>query len=276
MDKFLCPVDFSTYSLNALEYASKLLQIRKGNMTLIYIFSEKEFVHSLDGEKSEFDDLKQQAQKKLNGLADEIENEYGFECDFVLSIGDIDHSISQYAIRNGFDLIIMGTQGNGYNRKTIIGSRTLRTVQNTSVPVLTVPLEASFENWDSVVYASDYSKQDKITMQNLVSFIYPFRSRIRFVHVSNSNNMMNEKNYEEFKTELSSFLGYHKISYYLKEYKKDISSGIEEFVNEQQGDVLVLLKRKRNFFEKLMGSSVSTEITYLSTHPLLIYHEKSY
>ncbi|WP_375581378.1 universal stress protein [Marivirga tractuosa] len=85
---------------------------------------------------------------------------------------------------------------------------------------------------------------------------------------------MSAKSYEKFKTELSSFLGYDKISYYLKEYKKDISSGIEEFVNEQQGDLLVLLKRKRNFFEKLIGSSVSTEITYLSTHPLLIYHEK--
>ncbi|MGJ3235727.1 universal stress protein [Marivirga sp.] len=274
MDKFLCPVDFSAYSLNALEYASKLLQIRKGSMTLIHIFSEKEFLHSLEGEKSDFDDLKQHAKDKLSGLADEIEKEYEFECDFVLSIGEVNNSISQYAVNNDFDLIIMGTQGNGYSRKTIIGSRTLRTVENSAVPVLTVPLDADFKNWNSVVYASDYSDHDKITMQKLVSFIYPFRSRIRFVHVSHSKNVMSEKSYEEFKSELSSFLGYEKISYYLKEYKKDISSGIEEFVNEQQGDVLVLLKRKRNFFEKLLGNSVSTEITYLSTHPLLIYQEK--
>ncbi|SMG09670.1 Nucleotide-binding universal stress protein, UspA family [Marivirga sericea] len=274
MDKFLCPIDFSAYSLNAVEYAAKILQIRKGSMTLIHIFSEKEFLHAVEGEQSEFDDLKQHAKEKLTGLADEIENEYGFECDFVLSIGEVNNSISQYALKNGFDLIVMGTQGNGYNRKTIIGSRTLRTVQNASIPVLTVPLDADFKNWNSVVYASDYSEQDKITMQKLVSFIYPFRSRIRFVHVSHSNNVMSEKSYEKFKTELSSFLGYEKISYYLKEYKKDISSGIEEFVNEQQGDVLVLLKRKRNIFEKLIGSSVSTEITYLSTHALLIYHEK--
>jgi nucleotide-binding universal stress UspA family protein len=274
MDKFLCPIDFSAYSLNAVEYASKLLQIRKGSMTLIHIFSEKEFLQAVEGEKSEFNDLKQYAKEKLRGLADEIENEYGFECDFVLSIGEVNNSISQYALKNGFDLIVMVTQGNGYDRKTIIGSRTLRTVQNASIPVLTVPLDADFKNWNSVVYASDYSEQDKITMQKLVSFIYPFRSRIRFVHVSHSNNVMSAKSYEEFKTELSSFLGYDKISYYLKEYKKDISSGIEEFVNEQQGDVLVLLKRKRNFFEKLIGSSVSTEITYLSTHALLIYHER--
>lgn len=86
---------------------------------------------------------------------------------------------------------------------------------------------------------------------------------------------MNEKSYQEFKDELSSFLGYEKISYYLKEYKKDISSGIEEFVYEHNGDLLVLLKRKRNFLEKLIGNSVSTEVSYLSTHPLLIYHEES-
>ncbi|WP_375581376.1 universal stress protein [Marivirga tractuosa] len=187
MDKFLCPIDFSAYSLNALEYAAKLLQIRKGSMTLIHIFSEKEFLHALEGQKSDFNDLKDHAKEKLSSLADEIESEYGFECDFVLSIGEVNNSISQYAIKNEFDLIVMGTQGNGYSRKTIIGSRTLRTVQNATLPVLTVPLDADFKNWNSVVYASDYSDQDKITMQKLVSFIYPFRSRIRFVHVSHSN-----------------------------------------------------------------------------------------
>jgi nucleotide-binding universal stress UspA family protein len=274
MDKFLCPIDFSTYSINALEYAAKLLQVRKGSMTLIHIFSEKEFLHALEGEKSDFNDLKDHAKNKLSTLADEIESEYEFDCDFVLSIGEVNNSIAKYAHKNNFDLIVMGTQGIGYNRKTIIGSRTLRTVENSSIPVLTVPLDADFKGWNSVVYASDYSDDDKITMQKLVSFIYSFRSRIRFVHVSHSKNVMNENSYKEFKEELSSFLGYDKISYYLKEYKKNISSGIEEFVNEQQGDVLVLLKRKRNFFEKLMGNSVSTEITYLSTHPLLIYQEK--
>jgi nucleotide-binding universal stress UspA family protein len=274
MDKFLCPIDFSTYSLNALEYAAKILQVRKGNLTLIHIFSEKEFLHALDGEKSDFNDLKDHAKDKLYNLAEEIEQEYGFDCDVVLSIGDMNNSLSKYAHDNGYDLIVMGTQGNGYSRKTIIGSRTMRTVENSVVPVLTVPLEAEFSGWNSVVYASDYSEMDKIIMQKLVSFVYSFRSRIRFVHVSHSKNRMSEKSYQEFKEELSSFLGYDKISYYLKEYKKDISSGIEEFVNEQQGDVLVLLKRKRNFFEKILGNSVSTEITYLSTHPLLIYHEK--
>ena len=273
MDKFLCPIDFSTYSLNALEYAAKILKVRKGSLTLIHIFTEKEFLHALDGEKSDFNDLKDHAKEKLYNLADEIEKEYGFECDVVLSIGDVNNSISKYANENDYDLIIMGTQGNGYNRKTIIGSRTIRTVENSVIPVLTVPLESEFNGWNSVVYASDYSDKDKIIMQKLVSFVYSFRSRIRFVHVSHSKNKMNEKSYQEFKEELSSFLGYDKISYYLKEYKKDISSGIEEFVNEQQGDVLVLLKRKRNFFEKILGNSVSTEITYLSTHPLLIYHE---
>lgn len=210
MDKFLCPIDFSTYSLNALEYAARILQVRKGSMTLIHIFSEKEFLHALDGEKSDFNDLKDHAKEKLYNLADEIEKEYGFECDVVLSIGDVNNSISKYANENDYDLIVMGTQGNGYSRRTIIGSRTIRTVENSVTPVLTVPLEAEFKGWNSVVYASDYSEKDKIIMQKLVSFIYSFRSRIRFVHVSHSKNKMNEKSYQEFKEELSSFLGYEK------------------------------------------------------------------
>ncbi|WKK83289.2 universal stress protein [Marivirga arenosa] len=274
MDRFLCPVDFSAYSLNALEYAAKLLQIRKGSMMLIHIFTEKEFTQAIEGEESDFNDLKTHAKEKLRSLSEEIENEYGFECDFVLSIGNMENTISNYANKHDYDLIVMGTQGHGYNRKTIIGSRTLRTLKHAAVPVLTIPLDADFKGWSSVVYASDYSDKDNITMQKLVSFIYPFRSRINFVHVSHSKNFLSERSYEDFKSELSTFLGYEKISYYLKEYKKDISSGIEEFVSDQKGELLVLLKRKRNFFEKILSSSVSTEISYLSTHPLLIYQEQ--
>lgn len=273
MDRILCPIDFSAYSINALEYAMKLLQVREGSVTLIHVFTEKEFLRSSGGNKSTFIELKDEAQAKLNSLAKEFENKYTIDVDVVLSLGEINNSISKYAHENDYDLIVMGTQGNGYTKQTIIGSRTLQTVEDSLVPVLTVPLNAKFKGLDSVVYASDYSEEDKIVMLKVVSFVYSFRSRIRFVHISRSKNKMNELTYEKFKAELSSFVGYDKISYYLKEYKEDISSGIEEFVNEHQGDLVVLLRRRRNFLEKLLGNSVSTEISYLSTQPLLIYRE---
>jgi nucleotide-binding universal stress UspA family protein len=275
MNKVLCPVDFSDYSLNALEYAANLLQTKNGRITLLHIFTEEEFTRSinLDNESKNFSSLKELAIKKLKILAEETKNTFGVKCDYSLSIGGVDKTIARFADQNSFDYIVMGTQGNGYNAQTVVGSRTVRTIKETNKPLITVPIETTFKGLNSVVYASDYSELDKVYLQKLVSFVFEFNSRIKVVHVSHSKNEMTENTYEEFKTELSSFLGYDKISYFLNEYKDDISHGIEEFVNEQHGDLLVLLKRKRSFLDKLISSSVSKEITYFTSHPLLIYKE---
>lgn len=275
MDKVLCPIDFSEYSLNALEYAANLLQIRKGNLTLLHIFTEEDFSKSLESSTPDnnFSSLKEHALQKLRILAENTSETFHINCDYNLSIGGIDKTIANYAEINGFDYIVMGTLGSGYNHETIIGSRTMRTLTQAKTPVITVPIQSSFTKLDSVVYASDYSELDKLIMQKLVSFIYNFHSRIRFVHVTHSKDKITERNYEEFKNDLDTFLGYEKISYHLKEYKNEISHGIQEFVDEHQGDLLVLLKRKRNFLDKLISSSVSKELSYFSTRPILIYKE---
>ena len=275
MDNILCPIDFSPYSLNAMEYAAQVLQTRKGNLTLIHVFSEEEFNKFIeesfqaDGESS----LKEIAAEKLKVLAQETESTFNINCDYMLTIGDVNQALNKYAAEHDIDYIVMGTHGNGLNGDSVIGSRTIKTVESSPVPVLTVPIQAQFNGLQSVVYASDYSKYDKLTLQRLVSFIYNFKSRIKVVHVSHSTSEMTENNYDKFKEELSTFLGYDRISYYLKEFKQDISHGIEEFVNEQEGELLVLLKKRRNFFENLISSSVSKEISYFSSHPLLIFQE---
>ncbi|GAA5041312.1 hypothetical protein GCM10011506_42890 [Marivirga lumbricoides] len=275
MDKVLCPVDFSEYSLNALEYAANLLQIRKGNLTLLHIFTEEEFSKSVrsDHPENNFSSLKEHALEKLRLLSEDTEDTFNINCTYNLSIGGVDKTIANYAESNDFDYIVMGTLGSGYNQQTIIGSQTMRTVAEAKTPVITVPIQSSFIKLESVIYASDYSDLDKLTMQKLVSFIYNFHSRIRFVHVTHTKDKTTEKNYETFKDDLETFLGYDKISYHLMEYKEDISHGIQEFVNEHHGDLLVLLKRKRNFLDKLLSSSVSKELSYFSTRPLLIYKE---
>ncbi len=277
MDNILCPVDFSTYSLNAMEYAANLLKIRHGNLTLIHVFSDEEFSSAIKNEATEhaFSNMRDHAQHKLRLLAEETAHEFNIKCDYIISLGDVNQAINKYANSNDIDYIVMGTLGNGYNKETIIGSRTIRTVENSDIPVITIPIQAKYRGLNAVVYASDYSEHDRITLQRLVSYIYSFKSRIKVVHVSRSKNHVSENNYEEFKQELSTFLGYEKISYFLKEFKSDISHGIEEFVNEQDGDLLVLLKRKGNFFTNLIGSSVSKDITYLSSHPLFIFQEPS-
>ncbi len=275
MNKVLCPVDFSDYSLNALEYAGNLLQTKTGSITLLHIFTEAEFSKSINNkeEAKNFKSLRDLASDKLRILSEETKKAFNVKCEYALSIGGVDKTIARFADQNDFNYIVMGTQGSGYNEQTVIGSRTIRTINETNTPLITVPLETTFKGLHSVVYASDYSELDKVYLQKLVSLILDFNSRIKIVHVSHQKNSMSENNYKEFKTELSTFLGYGKISYFLKEYKEDVSHGIEEFVNEQQGDLLVLLKRKRSFLDKIISSSVSKEITYFTSHPLLIFKE---
>jgi nucleotide-binding universal stress UspA family protein len=275
MEKILCPIDFSGSSLNALEYSANLAKIMSSSITLLHIFTEEEFSRAIEHENDDhaFTDLKDYAMDKLSTLSAETSKEFGVKCTYSLKVNGLIDGIVEYSEQNAFDYIVMGTKGVSDESKSVIGSNTVRTIEKSTCPVLTVPLDVAYSGLTSVVYASDYSETDKLTIQKLVSFIYPFHSRIKFVHVSHTENILDLAEYEDFKKELSSFVGYNKISYFLKEYKEDISHGIEEFVQEQQGDLLVLLKRKRNFVERLIGKSVSKELSYFSKYPLLIYQE---
>ena len=217
--RILCPVDFSEGSLNALEFAANVGSKYESTITLLHVLTEAEFRQIL-GEKTPsltYNELAGLAEQKLENLAEEIMKSAGSQglvgCDTKLLYNEVHASILAEASAGGYDLITMGNRGISEFKTTFVGSNSVNVIEKTPCPVLLVPTKAEYVGFDRMVYATDYLEEDKLVIQSVISFAIGFGSQVDVLHISHHDQLVDKALYEEFKSELVSFINYSKIRF---------------------------------------------------------------
>lgn len=130
--KLLCPVDFSEESRAALRVAVDLASRFGAELTLFHARGGDTLTASEPQTRGTIADWKLEAEK-LGAAKVAVES----------AGGDPRMVIVDYAQRNGFDLVVMGTHGRTGRERQLIGSVAETVVRASRVPVLTV--HADFE-----------------------------------------------------------------------------------------------------------------------------------
>lgn len=273
MNKILCPVDFSDTSLNAIEFAVEIGKKFRSTLTLVHIFTEDDF-NKIVGEASigrSFKELMGMATNKLKQLADQINEDYRSEgianCDYQMGLGELTDRLVTMIDEEQYDLVVMGTTGISRMRGVFFGSNTEDVIERVKVPILCVPSRASYSGFDKVVYASDFMKEDRLAIQKVISFATLFDSRISVLHINLGDD---EKEYESFVEELKSFIQYQKINFVNKNFKDDVGLGIEEFMQQENSDLLVVFRKQRSFVGSMFHKSLTKTLSYSTDKPFFV------
>lgn len=260
MNKILCPVDFSDASLNAIEFAVEVGKKFRSTIMLVHIFTESDF-NKIVGEASigrSFKELLTMATEKLKKLEDQINKDYvpkGIAgCDSFLGLGELPDRLASMIADDQYDLIVMGTTGISRVGDIFIGSNTEDVIEKVKIPILCIPESADFHGFNKIVYASDFMKEDRRAIQKVISFATVFDARISVLHINPGDE---EKAYKRFIEELKSFIEYKKINFVNKHFKDEVGMGIEEFMQEENSDLLVVFKKQRNFFDSIFHKSLT-------------------
>ncbi len=271
MNRILCPVDFSETSLNAIEFAVEIAKKFHSRVTLLHIFTENDFnkVLGKSATGKTFKELLAIANNKLKALANTIASDYEgiIKCDYLLEMGELTEKIKEVAFDDNYDLIVMGTTGVSKTNGVFFGSNTEDVIDDVKKPILCVPKTASFKQFKKIVYGSDFLKQDRLAIQDVISFATMFDARVHVVHINLNDS---EKEYNQFITELKSFIQYNKITFVNKNYKDEIGDGLNEYMKQESGDLLVVFKRKRGFVESIFSKSLTQILSYSTDKPLLV------
>lgn len=272
MNKILCPVDFSSTSLNAIEFAVEIGKKFHSHITLLHVFTEKDFNKAIGNESKgkSFKELLALANSKLKALTDSINEQAKPEgidfCDYYIEMGDLVDKIQETANAENYRLIVMGTTGVSKTNGVFFGSNTEDVIDEVKKPILCIPSTANFTKFKKIVYGSDFLEEDRIAIQEVISFATMFDARINVLHVNLGNS---DKEYKEFTEELKSFIQYNKISFYNKDYD-DIGKGLVSYVKEEDADLLVAFKRKRGLVETIFSKSFTKILSHSSDKPLLV------
>ena len=273
--KILVPVDFSDCSINALRFAIEAAQQLKARLHLFHAYHipipVAEMTLAMDAKIVE--DFQAKAEANYTELKKDIpsllEVTDSFEIEFAFAIDAIIKREQQ-----DIDLVIMGTKGATGLREVLMGSLTADVISKSNIPILAIPGDAKSCEIRKIVFATDFNKVDDPSCWDIVEAIVEgFSASLDLLHVNPNLGATSVEKAEE---------AFH-LDQYLKETEhefqfvteKDVEKGINDFVNNNQVDMLILMPQKHNLFGKLFHQSVTKKMAYHTHIPMLAFHCKS-
>jgi nucleotide-binding universal stress UspA family protein len=142
INRILCPIDFSDFSLDALRHGLVLAQWYSAQLTLFHVYqvSHPLPVEGIPGTVPAL------AGADPDKLAEEVRRfcapllgSSGRGVQIVVRPGDAAKEIRKEAERLPSDLVILGTHGRSGFERLFLGSVTEKVLRSTGVPVLTIP-----------------------------------------------------------------------------------------------------------------------------------------
>ena len=271
MLNILVPTDFSDLSKVAIRYALAMAKKMKGKVSLLHVIETSQ--HST-GNRLRLDSLIRElvhiAEEDFEQLVSEIK-------DSDKSPGAIKHKIEQgssfisvvskYAKNSRTNLIVMGTHGASGLRKVVMGSNTAAMLEQSKIPVLAVPPQAEFKSLRSIVYATDLLNTQK-ELKKLLTIVGKEKPIIHIIHVATDRSTATIA--ETKIDKVVSKVGYKNAIVRVLINKNPVPA-ISEYVRKINIDMLSMFPHQYSFFQKLVKPSVTKQLSYINTAPLLAF-----
>lgn len=177
--------------------------------------------------------------------------------------------ILKYAEKNKIDFICIATRGAGMLRK-VMGTHTSYIVNNSKVPVMVIPSHYIAKAIKKATYLSDFEnlKNEVIKISKLSK---PIDLQLEVLHYSSIvlDKKKFEKNKELFKTKEFETI---KLNIQKSNLELSLVERITKYVQKSKPELLIMFtRREKSFFESIFLPSKSTELTYTTKVPVLIF-----
>lgn len=286
IERILVPVDFSEYSKNACEYAIGLARKLDSEIMLMHAYYFP-LINSIDyGDGFSYmvnlnDTITEIAEKARSGLVSlyeelkaEIESKgyTNVKLNFVLANGNPIGEILDMYHKYRPNLIVMGTQGKTPSDKEQFGTVAVHTINETKVPVLTIPEVAKFMGIGrvNILYATNFDESDYVAIKKLMTLIYLFDVKIHFVHIGVLDEQSNRKieNLKEFFGNL--YPGYDFVCSIID--SQNVPETLQSFISDRSIDIIAMTTHKRNFITRLIYPSMTKKMLFQTNIPMLVFH----
>jgi nucleotide-binding universal stress UspA family protein len=242
--KILIPTDFSVQADYAYIMVNKLAQKLDMEITFLHVLSVPDTV-TMDAQGNiqtcgEIDvnyvvTQKDIALKKLMAL----KMTHGSQIHTDLVLGKITTAILDYAERNAFDLIVMGTKGKTGWSERLIGSETQLVSRKSKVPVLSLMCDRSDLEIQNVVIVHNFEENGNQELSLLDRFIAAFGVQVHLLQICKSTE---ESEVERIYANMVKFASNNGIANYQKHVLKDtdVENGVIHFNQMNNMDIVCI------------------------------------
>ncbi len=146
-------------------------------------------------------------------------------------------------------------------------------IDHVSCPVFVIPEDVSNVKLQNIFYATDYNSGDVNSIKHLSDFLGSSQKvKITVFHNDKEFGFNEKLKWYGFQKLISDVVDSATLNFKL-EKKKDFFQGVEEYVENNDLDLLVVMKEKKGFFEQLFSSSDTKNLLTNFKKPVLVYHD---
>ena len=273
MKKILVPTDFSATARHAMAYALELSKtMDHAHIDLVHMY--------LPATAAEYPnivppiaEMMEAQEKMLANFADEVRKRS------VVSTPITSHLIVGFPadeivrLSEEYDLVVIGATGESDVLDNMFGSVSGHVARKSKCPVILVPKGVTFQPIENILFASNYESADSEMIRSLIDFNKMFGAKLHFVHVRNEDPADDfEKTRDLIFSDLSE-KGEPAFSFEIEEIEGgDVHTAIQAFAERSDIDLVVMVVKKRGFWDGLFHRSQTRQMALNTTKPLMMLH----
>lgn len=274
MKNIIVPIDFSDASYNAANYAAMMANIFNANIILVHAYMNPSAIddtpaHLLNQPEKELWQIKKD---QLKEYVEILRKKYTIGIEGLVKEGAATPVILDVSNNENADLIVMGMKGKGKSNSAF-GSNTTIVMRRSSIPVLVIPEEVEFKNIEVITLASDFDAETELSNYSLLKNI-ALKNKA-FIQILNVRKKGEQLSTDEMSGKIRTAAAFEDLEHKFYTIEDDeVDEGIEDFLEDHRSDLLAMVARKRNLFERVFNPSQTRKMSHETEIPLLVLQDK--
>jgi nucleotide-binding universal stress UspA family protein len=272
--KILIPTDFSMQAEFAWLITRKLQERLNAEIHFIHILQtgseinidEKgEIIHDGEVDLSHLNMLKDIAKQKFELLRKHAESD--LQCHLV--IGNFNEKLVDFAHKNQFDLVIMGTKGAFGIKERISGTKTAHVVRNSKIPVLSLMCDRSDLKIRNLMFVHDFLREENPVVPTLSIIAELWNATVHLTYINtrekaDKNAIQNKM--REF-AKINQLVNYE----YIIHQDEGFERGVIHLNQMKEYDLLFVGTHGRNGFAQIMHHSKAEKLVNQLFKPIVTF-----
>lgn len=274
METILIATDFSDSANNAASYAVELAKAFRAKIVLVNVYNLPFSTYETGASGDLINVIREASIEGLAHLKKTIEqnNKENFEIECYSDFGFAEDMIIETAKKVDADVIVIGINGDsGKIRENLIGSTAIKVARNTDTPVFIIPDGIKYRQIKKISFACDLNKTEESDLIYVSRyFVKLFDAELEIINVEEPGEEFTEektKTYQAINKKLETVP--HK-SVFITD--KNAGKALEDYFVEHPTDLVMVNPHKHNLFHNLFSHSISKELAFHSSAPLLCVH----
>jgi nucleotide-binding universal stress UspA family protein len=279
MKTLVVPTDFSSVSVNAVNYAVDMAQAINAGIVLLHVYNIP--VSFTDGPVApvstvSIEEVKRSSEERLEEIKLNLVKITSGNIQIYTEsrLGDTVEELEQLCKSVEPLAVVMGSHGTTGLERMIMGSTTLTAIRHLKCPVLVVPSGTTYHGIKRIGLACDFDNVVQTTpVEYIKNIVREFGAELYVLNVQHIKEVDDELAEATMDTAyLDAMLDDVKPTY-VQLTGKDVAESIHAFAENNNLDLVMVVPKKHKFIDSLFHKSQSRELLTHAHIPIVSIHE---